>query len=136
MESGMQSKLVAELFLPIPEPSHMSGRVELGSYEFSSDHQVFYKHEGVGSGEYRTVASEYASSLPCTIGGFHSRVFFITSWDTCPISDFLHQFFHSITATHFSLQRLDFRSQVAHTCEWLSGCQQHRLNKRMSTSPG
>lgn len=86
----MQSKLVAELFLPIPEPSHMSGRVELGSYEFSSDHQVFYKHEGVGSGEYRTVASEYASSLPCTIGGFHSRVFFITSWDTCPISDFLH----------------------------------------------
>ena len=57
----MQSKLVAELFLPIPEPSHMSGRVELGSYEFSSDHQVFYKHEGVGSGEYRTVASEYAS---------------------------------------------------------------------------
>lgn len=51
MESGMQSKLVAELFLPIPEPSHMSGRVELGSYEFSSDHQVFYKHEGVGSGQ-------------------------------------------------------------------------------------
>ena len=21
---------------------------------------------------------------------FHSRVLFITSWDTCPISDFLH----------------------------------------------
>lgn len=53
MEPGMQSiqnKLVAELFLPIPEPSHMSGRVELECFEFSSDHQVFYKHEGVGSG--------------------------------------------------------------------------------------
>ena len=48
----MQSKLVAELFLPIPEPSHMSGRVELESFEFSSDQQVFYKHEGVGSGEF------------------------------------------------------------------------------------
>lgn len=51
MESGFQNKLVAELFLPIPEPSHMSGRVELESFEFSSDQQVFYKHEGVGSGE-------------------------------------------------------------------------------------
>ena len=50
-ESGIQNKLVAELFLPIPEPSHMSGRVELESFEFSSDHQVFYKHEGVGSGK-------------------------------------------------------------------------------------
>lgn len=51
MESGIQNKLVAELYVPIPEPSHMSGRVELESFEFSSDHQVFYKHEGVGSGE-------------------------------------------------------------------------------------
>lgn len=76
----MQSKLVAELFLPIPEPSHMSGRVELGSFEFSSDHQVFYKHEGVGSGEYRTVSSEYASSLPCTIVGFHSRVYHLLGY--------------------------------------------------------
>ncbi|KAL9987688.1 hypothetical protein ACROYT_G002035 [Oculina patagonica] len=49
MESGIQNKLVAELFLPIPEPSHMSGRVELECFEFSSDQQVFYKHEGVGS---------------------------------------------------------------------------------------
>lgn len=48
----MQNRLVAELFLPIPEPSHMSGRVELECFEFSSDQQVFYKHEGVGSGEF------------------------------------------------------------------------------------
>ena len=48
----MQNKLVAELFLPIPEPSHMSGRLELECFEFSSDQQVFYKHEGVGSGEF------------------------------------------------------------------------------------
>lgn len=61
MESGMQSKLVAELFLPIPEPSHMSGRVELGSFEFSSDHQVFYKHEGVGSGQPLDFASNNAA---------------------------------------------------------------------------
>ena len=52
MESGIQNKLVAELFLPIPEPSHMSGRVELECFEFSSDQQVFYKHEGVGSGRF------------------------------------------------------------------------------------
>ena len=55
MESGIQNKLVAELFLPIPEQSHISGRVELDSFEFSSDQQVFYRHEGVGSGEYTSV---------------------------------------------------------------------------------
>ena len=52
MESGIQNKLVAELYLPIPEPSHVSGRIELESFDFSSDQQVFYKHDGVGSGEW------------------------------------------------------------------------------------
>ena len=74
----MQSKLVAELFLPIPEPSHMSGRVELGSFEFSSDHQVFYKHEGVGSGEYTTLTSENALTLPCASARFAYRGIFIS----------------------------------------------------------
>ena len=62
MESGIQNKLVAELFLPIPEPSHISGRVELESFEFSSDQQVFYKHEGVGSGEYTSVNTKQKSN--------------------------------------------------------------------------
>ena len=52
MESALQSKLIAEVYLPIPEASQMSGRVELESLEFSSDQQVFYRHAGVGSGEY------------------------------------------------------------------------------------
>jgi len=64
MESGMQNKLVAELFLPIPEPSHMSGRVELECFEFSSDQQVFYKHEGVGSGEL-LVKAKHTSVQQC-----------------------------------------------------------------------
>lgn len=61
MESGIQNKLVAELFLPIPEPSHISGRVELESFEFSSDQQVFYRHEGVGSGQPLDFASNNAT---------------------------------------------------------------------------
>lgn len=52
MESGMQNKLIAELYLPVPEPSHVTGRVALEAFEFSSDQEVFYKHEGVGSGEW------------------------------------------------------------------------------------
>lgn len=63
MESGIQNKLVAELFLPIPEPSHMSGRVELECFEFSSDQQVFYKHEGVGSGEFFLLTKSQTNSL-------------------------------------------------------------------------
>jgi len=65
MESGMQNKLVAELFLPIPEPSHMSGRVELECFEFSSDQQVFYKHEGVGSGELLVTKAKHTSVQQC-----------------------------------------------------------------------
>ena len=63
MESGIQNKLVAELYLPIPEPSHVTGRVELESFEFSSDQQVFYKHEGVGSGEWFPVLLVFLSIL-------------------------------------------------------------------------
>lgn len=72
MESGIQSKLVAELFLPIPEASHMSGRLGLECFEFSSDQQVFYKHEGVGSGECRLAQSKQTFVLQflavCIIG--------------------------------------------------------------------
>lgn len=61
MESGIQNKLVAELYLPIPEPSHVSGRIELESFDFSSDQQVFYKHDGVGSGQPLDFASNNAA---------------------------------------------------------------------------
>ena len=46
----MQSKLVADVYLPIPETSVVSSRVELDSQEFSSSGLITYKHEGVGSG--------------------------------------------------------------------------------------
>ena len=49
----MTNKVIAENFLPIPEVTRLSGRVDMEPLEFSSNQQVVYKHEGVGSGEYR-----------------------------------------------------------------------------------
>ncbi|XP_048583350.1 coiled-coil and C2 domain-containing protein 2A isoform X3 [Nematostella vectensis] len=49
-ESGVPSKLLADIFIPVPELSRVTGRAEMESYEFSSNHTVSYKHEGVGSG--------------------------------------------------------------------------------------
>ena len=59
----MQNKLIAELYLPVPEPSHVTGRVALEAFEFSSDQEVFYKHEGVGSGEWFHILLVFLSIL-------------------------------------------------------------------------
>ncbi|XP_075400630.1 coiled-coil and C2 domain-containing protein 2A isoform X2 [Tenrec ecaudatus] len=42
--------LLAEVFLPIPETTVVTGRAPLEEAEFSSDQQVTLDHEGVGSG--------------------------------------------------------------------------------------
>ena len=59
----MQNKLIAELYLPVPEASHVTGRVALEAFEFSSDQEVFYKHEGVGSGEWCHILLVFLSIL-------------------------------------------------------------------------
>lgn len=49
---------MAELFVPIPEASMVSGTVEKEPFEFSSDHYIAYKHNGVGSGTLLSVQFE------------------------------------------------------------------------------
>lgn len=43
--------LLAEVFLPIPETTLVTGRAPIEEVEFSSDQHVTLDHEGVGSGE-------------------------------------------------------------------------------------
>ena len=47
--SGLGS-MMAELFLRVPEPSMVSGSVDLDAMEFSSDQHIQFNHDGVGSG--------------------------------------------------------------------------------------
>eukprot|EP00112_Aurelia_sp_Birch-Aquarium-sp1_P013608 Seg2891.1 transcript_id=Seg2891.1/GoldUCD/mRNA.D3Y31 product="Coiled-coil and C2 domain-containing protein 2A" protein_id=Seg2891.1/GoldUCD/D3Y31 len=48
--NGWTTTLLTELYVPIPEASMVAGTVDIEPFEFSSDHFMTYKHDGVGSG--------------------------------------------------------------------------------------
>lgn len=50
-EIGLTRSLLAQVFIPVPEPSVVTGQVPLEELEFSSNQRVMFDHEGVGSGE-------------------------------------------------------------------------------------
>lgn len=50
-EIGLIRSLLAQVFIPVPEPSVVTGQVPLEELEFSSNQRVMFDHEGVGSGE-------------------------------------------------------------------------------------
>ncbi|XP_069378536.1 coiled-coil and C2 domain-containing protein 2A-like isoform X2 [Paralichthys olivaceus] len=46
---GLFSSHLAQVFIPVPEPSVLTGSVPLDEFEFSSNQRVMFDHEGVGS---------------------------------------------------------------------------------------
>ncbi|XP_076014347.1 coiled-coil and C2 domain-containing protein 2A isoform X2 [Genypterus blacodes] len=48
-ETGSSCSLLAEVFVPVPEPSVVTGGAALEEFEFSSNQRVMFDHEGVGS---------------------------------------------------------------------------------------
>ncbi|KAG7228889.1 hypothetical protein INR49_008667 [Caranx melampygus] len=48
-EIGSSCSLLAEVFVPVPEPSVLTGNGPLEEFEFSSNQRVMFDHEGVGS---------------------------------------------------------------------------------------
>nr|XP_046248250.1 coiled-coil and C2 domain-containing protein 2A isoform X2 [Scatophagus argus] len=48
-EIGSSCSLLAQVFVPVPEPSVVTGNGPLEEYEFSSNQRVMFDHEGVGS---------------------------------------------------------------------------------------
>ncbi|KAK2835891.1 hypothetical protein Q5P01_016375 [Channa striata] len=46
---GSSFSLLAQVFIPVPEPSVLTGNVPLEEFEFSSNQRVMFDHEGVGS---------------------------------------------------------------------------------------
>ncbi|XP_030584227.1 coiled-coil and C2 domain-containing protein 2A isoform X2 [Archocentrus centrarchus] len=48
-EIGSSCSVLAQVFLPVPEPSVVTGSVPLEEFEFSSNQRVMFDHEGVGS---------------------------------------------------------------------------------------
>ncbi|XP_077964881.1 coiled-coil and C2 domain-containing protein 2A isoform X4 [Gasterosteus aculeatus] len=48
-ELGSSCSLLAQVFLPVPDPSVVTGIVPVEEYEFSSNQRVMFDHEGVGS---------------------------------------------------------------------------------------
>ncbi|XP_075901549.1 coiled-coil and C2 domain-containing protein 2A isoform X3 [Nelusetta ayraudi] len=48
-ETSLSYSLLAQVFLPVPEPSVLTGHAPLEEFEFSSNQRVMFDHEGVGS---------------------------------------------------------------------------------------
>ncbi|XP_023810274.1 coiled-coil and C2 domain-containing protein 2A isoform X2 [Oryzias latipes] len=48
-DTGSSCSLLAQVFVPVPEPSVVTGSASLEDFEFSSDQRVMFDHEGVGS---------------------------------------------------------------------------------------
>uniref|UniRef100_A0A8D3E8L3 C2 domain-containing protein n=1 Tax=Scophthalmus maximus TaxID=52904 RepID=A0A8D3E8L3_SCOMX len=48
-EIGSSCSLLAQVFIPVPEPSVLTGSAPLEEFEFSSNQRVMFDHEGVGS---------------------------------------------------------------------------------------
>ncbi|XP_034036438.1 coiled-coil and C2 domain-containing protein 2A isoform X1 [Thalassophryne amazonica] len=48
-ETALSSFLLADVFVPVPESSALTGKVPLQELEFSSNQRVMFDHEGVGS---------------------------------------------------------------------------------------
>uniref|UniRef100_A0A3B4Y177 Coiled-coil and C2 domain containing 2A n=1 Tax=Seriola lalandi dorsalis TaxID=1841481 RepID=A0A3B4Y177_SERLL len=48
-EIGSSCSLLAEVFVPVPEPSVLTGNGPLEEFEFSSNQREMFDHEGVGS---------------------------------------------------------------------------------------
>uniref|UniRef100_A0A1A8RTZ4 Coiled-coil and C2 domain containing 2A n=1 Tax=Nothobranchius rachovii TaxID=451742 RepID=A0A1A8RTZ4_9TELE len=46
---GSSSSLLAQVFVPVPEPSVVTGSAPVETFEFSSNQRVMFDHEGVGS---------------------------------------------------------------------------------------
>lgn len=47
--TGLSSGLLAQVFVPVPEPSVLTGSAPIENFEFSSNQRVMFDHEGVGS---------------------------------------------------------------------------------------
>jgi hypothetical protein len=63
--SGLQNKLLTEVFIPVPEASKVSGmQTDLDAVEFSSNVEVVYQHDGVGSGRFLDEYLENRCILP------------------------------------------------------------------------
>lgn len=50
-EIGSLCSLLAQVFVPVPEPSVLTGSSPLEEFEFSCNQRVMFDHEGVGSGK-------------------------------------------------------------------------------------
>lgn len=66
-ETSLTVSLLAQVFLPVPEPSILTGHAPLEEFEYSSNQRVMFNHEGVGSGKHQ-VASTGSEILRDAVG--------------------------------------------------------------------
>ncbi|CAB4041363.1 Hypothetical predicted protein, partial [Paramuricea clavata] len=80
--SGLQNKLLTEVFIPVPEASKVSGmQTDLDAVEFSSNAEVVYQHDGVGSGLAVSMrVNNEGASVPAQTYLTSGKIYCSSSW--------------------------------------------------------
>uniref|UniRef100_A0A3B3VB92 Coiled-coil and C2 domain containing 2A n=1 Tax=Poecilia latipinna TaxID=48699 RepID=A0A3B3VB92_9TELE len=68
-EIGSSYSLLAQVFVPVPDPSVVTGRAPIEEIEFSSNQHVMFDHEGVGSDVPLSFESDGSNKLTLLTSG-------------------------------------------------------------------
>ncbi|XP_042339465.1 coiled-coil and C2 domain-containing protein 2A isoform X2 [Plectropomus leopardus] len=104
-EIGSSCSLLAQVFVPVPEPSVLTGKVPLEEFEFSSNQRVMFDHEGVGSDVPLSFEADGSNKQTLLTSG---KVACCVSWgtgeDDVPLAPPVSQ---QLAGKHSGLGRLD-----------------------------
>ncbi|XP_041861355.1 coiled-coil and C2 domain-containing protein 2A [Melanotaenia boesemani] len=104
-EIGLSCSLLAQVFVPVPEPSVVTGNVPIEEFEFSSNQRVMFDHEGVGSDVPLSFEADGSNKLTLlTSGKLSSSVSWGIGEDDVPLAPPVSQ---QPGGIHSGLGRLD-----------------------------
>ncbi|KAJ8397457.1 hypothetical protein AAFF_G00437330 [Aldrovandia affinis] len=103
--TGSTPALLAEVFVPLPEPSILTGSAPTEELEFSSNQRVMFNHEGVGSGVPISFEADGSNKLTLlTSGKLACSVSWAMGEDHTPLAPPMSQ---PSTSMHSALKQMD-----------------------------
>ncbi|XP_072295526.1 coiled-coil and C2 domain-containing protein 2A isoform X2 [Eucyclogobius newberryi] len=109
-EAGTSCSSLSQVFIPVPEPSVLTGSAPIESFEFSSNQRVMFDHEGVGSDVPLSFEADGSNKITLWTSG---KLACCVSWaigeDDVPLAPHVSQ---QHGGTHSGLGHLDAVSSI------------------------